>query len=106
MDFAYTIKNQDLDFFSTLSSFLPEVTEDGIKVTVHNSTQQGDLFKIKQDLLGAVRKTLQNFDVDFEVVLNKSEAKKIAVTPQEKYAEMVKKNPLLEELRKKMDLGF
>ena len=39
MDFAYTIKKSDLDFFSTLSSFLPIIGEDGlVRVSVHNST--------------------------------------------------------------------
>ncbi|MFT6745690.1 MAG: DNA polymerase-3 subunit gamma/tau [Glaciecola sp.] len=107
MDFAYTIKKTDLDFFSTLSSFLPEVSEKGtVKITVHNSTQSGDILKMKSELLPSVRKTLNNFSFDFEIEVNKSEAKDIAVTPQQKYAKLVEKNALLEEYRKKLGLGF
>ena len=47
-----------------------------------------------------------NFDFDFEIIVNKAEAKVIAITPQEKYAKLVEKNPLLDELRKKLELGF
>jgi DNA polymerase-3 subunit gamma/tau len=107
MGYAYTIKKSDLDFFSTLSSFLPVLTDTGIvNVTVHNSTQEGDVTKLKTKLLPYVRKSLNNFKFDFIVLLDKAEAKVIAVTPQEKYAKMVEKNPLLEEYRKKLGLGF
>ena len=107
MDFAYTIKKSDLDFFSTLSSFLPIIGEDGlVRVSVHNSTQDGDVTNLKGKLLPYVRKALNNFSFDFEIIVNKKEAKDIAVTPQEKYAKLVKKNPLLEEYRKKLGLGF
>jgi len=107
MDFAYTIKKSDLDFFSTLSSFLPVIGEGGVvRVSVHNSTQDGDVTNLKGKLLPYVRKVLNNFSFDFEIVVNKKEAKDIAVTPQEKYAKLVEKNPLLEEYRKKLGLGF
>lgn len=107
MDYAYGIKQKDLDFFSTLSSFLPEIHEDEMaKVTVHNSTQSSDIIKMKPELLSSVRKTLNNYAFDFEITINKTEAKEIAVTPQEKYKKLVEKNPLLEELRKKLELGF
>lgn len=107
MGFAYTIKQADLDFFSTLSSFLPVIEAEGkVVVTVHNSTQDGDITKMKATLLPYVRKVLNNFEFDFEVVVNKREAKDIAVTPQEKYAKLLEKNPLLDEYRKKLGLGF
>lgn len=107
MEYAYQIKKQDLDFFSTLSSFLPFInSEDNVEVTVHNSTQEADILKMKPELLTYVRKTIQNYDLDFEILVDKAEAKEIAVTPQEKYAKLVEKNPLLDDLRKKLDLGF
>jgi DNA polymerase-3 subunit gamma/tau len=107
MDFAYTIKKLDLDFFSTLSSFLPVIDENrSVAVTVHNSTQEGDVKKLKGELLPFVRKGLNNYSFDFEILVNKAAAKDIAVTPQEKYAKLVEKNPLLEEYRKKLGLGF
>ena len=75
-------------------------------MTVHNSTQSGDVLQLKPELLPYVRKALNNFAFDFEVKVNKTEAKDIAVTPQEKYAKMLEKNPLLDEYRKKLGLGF
>jgi DNA polymerase-3 subunit gamma/tau len=107
MDFAYSIKKEDLDFFSTLSSFLPVIEKTGgVKIAVHNSTQSGDVEKLKGELLPHVRKSLNNFVFDFDIAINKSEAKNIAVTPQEKYAKLLEKNPLLEEYRKKLGLGL
>ena len=107
MDFAYSIKKVDLDFFSTLSSFLPHLgVENDVKIVVHNSTQSADITKMKKDLLGHIRKALNNYDFDFIIDVNKAEAKDIAVTPQEKYNKLKEKNPLLDDLRKKLDLGF
>lgn len=107
MEYAYSIKSSDLDFFSTLSSFLPVIkTATQVEVTVHNSTQSSDIIKMKPQLLAAVRKVIKNFDFDFEIVINKEEAKEIAVTPQEKFAKMIEKNPLLEKLKNKLELGF
>ena len=107
MDFAYTMKKSDLDFFSTLSSFLPYIEDDNVvKIVVHNSTQSADINKMKKDLLGHIRKALNNYEFDFIIDLNKTEAKDIAVTPQEKYNKLKDKNPLLDDLRKKLDLGF
>lgn len=107
MEYAYSIKKGDLDFFSTLSSFLPVIKSDGkVEVEVHNTTQGSDIEKMKQQLLHKVRAVLKNFDFDFEIIVNKAEAKVIAITPQEKYAKLVEKNPLLDELRKKLELGF
>ncbi len=107
MDFAYVIKKNDLDFFSTLSSFLPVLEDSGkIMVTVHNSTQDGDINQMKAQLLPFVRKELNNFEFDFDIFVNKQQAKEVAVTPQEKYAKLVDKNPLLEDYRKKLGLGL
>lgn len=107
MAFAYTVQSKDLDFFSTLSAFQPQILEDGkVCVEVHNVTQQGDIQKLKPQLLGSIRKALNNFDFDFEIDVNQGAAKFIAVTPQDKYKKLVEKNGLLEELRKKLDLGF
>ena len=106
MAFAYTVQSSDLDFFSTLSAFQPQLKEGGVVVEVHNVTQQGDIQKLKPKLLASVRRALNNFDFDFEIVVNQTEAKFIAVTPQDKYKKLVEKNQLLEDLRKKLDLGF
>ena len=107
MSFAYQIKSSDLDFFSTLSAFLPKIKEDqSVVVEVHNVTQRGDIQKMKPELLQTIRKTLDNYTVDFEILVNAAEAKFIAVTPQEKFKKLAEKNKHLEELRKKLDLGF
>ena len=106
-NYAYSIKGSDLDFFSTLNSCQPTLI-DGyqIEITLTNTFQISEFTKTKQVLLDYLRKSLNNYSVNIIEILNEKEVKSIAVTPNDKYKKLVEKNILLDEFRKKLDLGF
>lgn len=75
-----------------------------VELTLPNTRMQQEIEKNKGKILNYFREELQNYAIDFVYVVNEAEAKKFAYTPQEKYQFLKEKNPLISELRRKLDL--
>lgn len=105
--FAYSVKLQDLDLYSTLSSGEPTL-EDDFKVvfTLHNATQEADVNNKRQELLTYLRKQFNNTVIDLQLVTDNSKEQVKAFTDKDKYKQLVDGNPKVDELRKKMGLHF
>lgn len=105
--FAYSVKLQDLDLYSTLSSGEPTL-EDDFKVvfTLHNATQEADVNNKRQELLTYLRKQFNNTVIDLQLVIDNSKEQVKAFTDKDKYKQLVDGNPKVDELRKKMGLHF
>lgn len=77
-----------------------------IIIELHSEAQLTSYNNEKRHILKHLREKLNNFSLQFEVVMIKSAAKLEPYTAQEKYDYMVKKNPHLLELRKKLNLDI
>ncbi|MFM7022222.1 MAG: hypothetical protein ACKOXB_04535 [Flavobacteriales bacterium] len=106
-EYAEMIKASDLDIYTTLTKNPPSlVANNTIQLKIFNKAQEHDLSEIKADLLSFIRNRLNNFDISLTTFIEKSTEDQGLYTSGDKYKKLVEKNPLLEELRKKLDLDL
>ncbi len=107
-EYAELIKNNDLDIYTTLTKNAPTLADNNtIVLKIFNKAQEHDLSEIKAELLAFIRNRLNNFEISLTTFIEKGAAEGV-YTSADKYKKLAEKNPLLEELRKKLDLeiGF
>lgn len=91
---------------SILSIDTPKVEETTIRLTFPNETNKVELEKNQFEILGFLRKKLQNYDIGFEIEVNEELEKQYAYSPIEKFQKLAEKNPNIELLRKKFKLDI
>lgn len=105
--FAYSIKNKDLDLYSTLNANDPILKDNfRIELSIYNTAQKADIDTKKAELLGYLRKQLNNTVLNLDLVIDKSKAAKGVFSGKDKYKKLVEKNPSIDKLRKKFGLSF
>ena len=99
-------KNGEKIVASIMNSNTPKVNQNTIELVFPNAVMKGEFKKTKSKLLRHVRESLNNYSIDFQIVVNEEETKKFAYTPQEKYAKLLAKNEALAKLKNtfKLDL--
>ena len=98
-------KKSDNNLFSTLNKRLPHLKEGFvIEHTVENKVQEGRLNERKTELLSFLRKELNNYQIQFEVVINENPSNDRPYTPEDKFNHMAKKNPDINKLKDQLDL--
>jgi DNA polymerase-3 subunit gamma/tau len=75
-----------------------------LKVLLANDAQHHLFDEIKQDFLDFIRKEVKNNSITIEISELEDNKQKKALTPSEKFNVMALKNPLLKELRSRLDL--
>ena len=91
---------------STLSS-VPKIGENfQLVLEIDNSVQEDLIDSVKPELVSWLRKELKNSKIHLVTHISQVEKEKIIYTDQEKYMEMLKKNPKLEQLKQKFNLDF
>ena len=75
-----------------------------IVIEIENSAQKESFEPVRQDFLNFLRKNLNNSTVSLSIQEKISDGTKKAYTPAEKFETMMKKNPLLLELKKRLDM--
>jgi DNA polymerase-3 subunit gamma/tau len=75
-----------------------------ISVFIENEAQKHLFDDIKQEFLDSIRAAVKNNSLQLEIIENAEITVKKAYTPGEKFAAMTAKNPLLLELKKRLDL--
>ena len=67
---------------------------------------KGEFNKARHKLLKHLRESLNNYSIDFNIIVNEEDTKKYAYTPQEKYSKLLEKNKALAKLKNtfKLDL--
>lgn len=91
---------------STLSN-IPKLKENyQLLLDIDNSVQEDLINSVKPELVSWLRKELKNSKIQLVTHISKVEKEKIIYTDQEKYLEMLKKNPQLEQLKQKFNLDF
>jgi len=85
----------------------PEIFDEcKLKLRIDNSVQDGEIGKIKPDLVSWLRKELSNTGIELitEISIQETESKPYSET--EKLIEMMKKNPNVNLLKQKFNLDF
>lgn len=94
-------------YYVTLTKHDPVMVETNqIEFLVDNHVQVSDLNEDKGNLLDFLREKLNNWRIQLKVVIDESDAKDgdSLYDPSDKFAAMVEKNPLLNELKNRFDL--
>ncbi len=79
-----------------------DVADNFIIVKVDNKFQEAEL--LQMDVINYLREELNNGHLRFKVEINEADEMKKYLTPQEVYKKMVEKEPLLEKLRKSLEM--
>jgi len=89
-----------------MNADVPKVHASTAQMTLPNSMMEAEFNKMKPKLLRFLREQLNNYSLDFTIVVNEENEKKFAYTPQEKYNKMLEKNKALAKLKNtfKLDL--
>lgn len=107
---AYTKKMRDdgrYSLHSTMSSRPPLMLENFLlKLFIDNSAQAVELEKERGELLDHLRESLNNFSVNIEFEIQKTDQPTGLYTNSQKFEAMVKKNPNLGKLSSKLDLDI
>ena len=91
---------------STLSR-VPELKDNcQLYLEIDNSFQQESIIAIKPELVSFLRKELRNSKVELVTKVTDEIKNRIIYTDEDKFDEMVKKNPSLKELKKRLDLDL
>ncbi|TXG35974.1 DNA polymerase III subunit gamma/tau [Seonamhaeicola maritimus] len=89
---------------SILSIDTPKLKESTIHLVFPNATNKVEVERNQYDLLGFIRKSLNNFDIDLSITVNEVLEKQYAYTSIEKYEKLKEKNPNIELLKKTFNL--
>ena len=89
---------------SILSIDTPKVKDTVAHLEFPNATNKVEVERQQYNLLGYIRKALNNFDISLSITVNEVMEKKYAYTPQDKFEKLMEKNPNIDLLRKTFDL--
>lgn len=104
-DYSYDLNKKGEKLLASLMrSNIPKVKQNTLIFTLPNSRMKSSLLKSKPRILKHLRDKLQNYRIDFEIIINEEIEKKFAYTPKEKYEVLIEKNPLLSKLKATFDL--
>ena len=102
-------KDKSLALFIAMTSHKPVITQTGnAKLTVDNAIQADLIRERKSELLSVIRKALNNYRIDIETRIATKKRSEKAYLPTQKLEKLIKKNPAIESLQKKlgMDLEY
>jgi len=94
-----------LNLYSTLSFRKPTLKEKfQIEFTIENKVQQEAIELEKADLMGFLRKELNNYSISLDTIINTVESERKPYTATDKFKRMAEKNPAINKLRQQFDL--
>jgi len=91
---------------SIMSAKIPKIEKNIFITEVPNVLMQDQLHKFKPKITKYLREHLNNFKIEIKVNVNEEETKRYAYTPQEKFMKLREKNPVMDALRKNLDLDL
>ncbi|MCV6631554.1 MAG: DNA polymerase III subunit gamma/tau [Flavobacteriaceae bacterium] len=94
-------------FASNLAIDTPKLLPNySIELELANDTMKKEIEREQHELLGHLRKELQNYEIRLVLIINETSETKYAVTAEDKFELLTEQNPLLHKLRKDFDLQF
>ncbi len=103
---AKTQKEGKHNLASILAIDTPKVKGTTLHLEFPNETNKVELERQQYDLMGYLRKSLNNFDINLSITVNEQVSKKYAYTTREKFEKLKEKNAAIEALRKTFDLDI
>ena len=104
--FADTLKS-DTRLYSTLTAHVPYLEgESKVIFSINNSLQKEPLQKIQSSLLRHLQTALDNETVEIETVLSEKMENSKAYTAEDKFVQMLQKNPALMTFKQQFNLDF
>lgn len=100
--FAETRKMHQADFFLLSQAY--ERSESKIIVPLTNALQETMLNEFKLDLITFLRDRLHNTTITVVGELREVEDKKVIYTPRDKFEYLLARNPLVKELKERLNL--
>jgi DNA polymerase-3 subunit gamma/tau len=91
---------------SILAIDTPKVKGTTIHLVFPNETNKIELERQQYELMGYLRKSLNNFEINLSITVNEEKSKKYAYTTREKFEKLKEKNAAIEALRKTFDLDI
>ena len=91
---------------SILEMDTPKLQGTSIGLEFPNETLKIELERAQFPLMEYLRKTLKNFDISLNIIVNEEAAKQYVFTPIEKYQKLKEKNPNIELLKKTFGLDI
>jgi len=84
----------------------PKLKDTTIHLEFPNSTNKVELERKQSDILGHIRKELNNFDIKLNISVNEELDKQFVYTTKDKYEKLLEKNKALSILRKTFNLDI
>ncbi len=92
-------------FYVTLTKYSPALKENYIiELMLDNAAQEEEFREKKNEILGYLRKELNNYQLDIHTSVNIAPSSDKPYTPTEKYNRLVEKNPNLSTLKNQLGL--
>ena len=82
------------------------INENTIRLEFPNTTNKIEVERQQFELLQYLRKSVNNFSITLDIIVNETLEKQYAYTPEDKYQKLVEKNIHVELLRKTFDLDL
>ncbi len=105
--FLNELQRKDSLKFNALETYqIEEKRNNEIHFLFETNAKCAEFETIKAELLQQLHQKLKNSYITIHAEIGNFESKNYVQTKEEMYRKMVEKNPLIEELRKKLDLDF
>ncbi|GAA0722507.1 hypothetical protein GCM10009430_24980 [Aquimarina litoralis] len=85
---------------------IPTLNDGKIYLELPNHSMKADMESALPGLFQFLYKKLNNYSIALDIHVNEEASKKYAFTPQDKYAKLREKNPLIDKLRSDFDLDI
>jgi hypothetical protein len=107
---SYVRKNidkKDRSLYLTLNSRVPEVKDNfELEFPIENVIQKQQIEAVSLDLVNHLREQLNNFLIVLKTPIRKGEKQKTYYSAEERYKYLAEKYPIVEKLRKSLDLDI
>ncbi len=102
-----TYRSSSASIFTALNTHPPVLIDEfSIEMGVDNPVQKDHIIEQKPQMLSFIRKHLNNYALNFSVVIKETKKVQKAYLPAEKFQKMLEKNPDLEKLKNDLDLDL
>ena len=97
-------KKRQMDFATFTTNKPIKISENLVQFTVLNAMAHERIVEDKTDLMIFLRKHLQHFDFQLEIIVSKEEGSALIYTPADKFKHLAEINPSLIKLKQTFDL--
>jgi DNA polymerase-3 subunit gamma/tau len=105
--YAEFIHNENPNFYSSITKNMPVIKEvDQLELIIDNKVQEDEINSKKADLLGYLRKELNNYKISLILKIKQVVSEVRPYTTKEKFNSMVEKNPDVLKLKEQLDLDI